>query len=226
MIQAGTQAVRSGVIASVSRPNSPPRLAGVLCASVVFFSIVAAAAFSVVYIVQDQRAIHRVSEVAGAEHIPTQADLGLPGGVIALQRVKDPGEFEAVLGFKPFIPKQLPDTTKSDLSLAITLPDDQGARVGRIGYSMSDTAIGGITGPTVVLMESVGKPAADASSQLMRLTGGNGRALAATIACRGLVIDVQLFFGPAPQPGEPFLTPYMTDVARTFLDGVNRKCGN
>jgi hypothetical protein len=214
------------VIASISRPNSPPRLLAVLAASIAFFAIVGAAAFAVVYIVQDQRAIHRVSAVAAATHIPTQSELGLPKGVIALQRVKDAGEFEQVLGFKPFIPKQLPDTTKDDLSLSITLPDDNGVRLGRIGYSMSDAAVEGITGPTVVLMESQGTPAPDAGSQLMRLTSGNGRALVATIACKGLVIDVQLFFGPAPQPGEPFLTPYMTGVGQEFLDGLNRQCGN
>lgn len=197
-----------------------------LAASVAFFATVGTAAFAVVYIVQDQRAVHRVSEVAAATHIPTQSELGLPKGVIALQRVKDAGEFEQVLGFKPFIPKQLPDTTKDDLSLSITLPDDNGVRLGRIGYSTSDTAVAGITGPTVVLMESQGAPAADANSQLMRLTGGNGRVLVATIGCKGLTLDVQLFFGPAPAEGEPFLTPYMTDVSQRFLDGLSRQCGN
>jgi len=214
------------VVASVSRPNSPKRLAGVFVASAAFFSIVAAAALSAIYVAQDQRAVHRVSQVAAAEHVPAQADLGLPSGVIALQRVKDADEFEAVLGFKPFIPKQLPETTRNDLSLAITLPDADGGRIGRVGYSMGGAAVDGITGPTVVLMESVGKPPADASRQLMRLTGGSGRALVATVACRGLVIDVQLFFGPAPQPGGPFLTPYMTAVGQKFLDGVNRQCGS
>ena len=57
------------------------------------------------------------------------------------------------------------------------------------------------------------------------MTDGTGRALAATLRCGDLVIDAQLYFGPDPQPSEPFITPYMTDVAQRFLDGVKRQCG-
>jgi hypothetical protein len=35
---------------------------------------------------------------------------------------------------------------------------------------------------------------------------------------------VQLYFGPAPGPDEPIVTPHMTAVAQEFLDGVNEQC--
>lgn len=225
MIQAGGGAVRSGVIA-LSTPNHPLRLAGFLAASVAFFAIVGAAAYSVMYIVRDQRS-GRVSEVLGAAVVPKQSDLHLPAGVLAVQRVASEGEFRQLAGFKPFIPGDLPEHTQDDLSLAVALPDDNGVRSGRVGFSAKDgaTAADGTTGPMVVLFEVQGQPGEGVDGELKRVTGGNGRALIATIGCRGLVIDVQSFFGPDPQPGEAFLTPYMTDTARRFLDGVKRQCG-
>ena len=56
------------------------------------------------------------------------------------------------------------------------------------------------------------------------MTGGNGRALVATIGCQDLTIHVQLYFGPDPKPDEPFVTPHMAAVAQEFLDGINEQC--
>jgi hypothetical protein len=224
VIQAGGAAVESGVIA-LSTPNHPLRLAGFLAASLAFFAIVATAVYAVTYVVQDQRS-GRVSEVLGTEVTPKQSDLHLPPGVIALQRVDNESEFKQLAGFKPFIPKELPENTQHDLSLSVALPDDNGVRTGRVGYSpKEDAAVDGITGPMVVLLEVQGKPGDGVDGELKRVTSGNGRALVATIGCRDLVIDVQLYFGPDPQPGKAFLTPYMTDTAQKFLDGVKRQCG-
>jgi hypothetical protein len=212
-------------VIALSTPNHPLRLAGFLAASAAFFAIVAAAAYSAIYIVQDQRSA-RVSEVLGADVTPKQSDMHLPPGILAVQRVENEKEFKQLAGFKPFIPKDLPENTEHDLSLAVALPDDNGVRTGRVGFSPKQGAdVDGITGPMVVLMEVQGKPGDGVDGELKRVTSGNGRALVTTIGCRGLVIDVQLFFGPDPKQDEPYLTPYMTDTAQNFLDGVKKQCG-
>lgn len=223
VIQARGGAVRSSVIA-LSTPNHPFRLAGFFAASLAFFAIVGGAAYAVTYIVQDQRAA-RVSEVLGAEAVPKQSDLDLPEGVIAVQRVSTEEEFEALAGFKPLIPNELPEQTEHDLVLAVALPNDYGVRTGRIGYSSKEGAdTGGITGPMVVLMEVRGLADDGIDGELRRVTSGNGRTLVATIGCGGLVIGVELYFGPDPQDGEAFLTPYMTDTAQKFLDSLKQQC--
>jgi hypothetical protein len=141
VIQARAGAVRSSVIA-LSTPNHPFRLAGFFAASLAFFAIVGGAAYAGAYIVQDQRSA-RVSEVLGSEAVPKQSDLDLPDGVIAVQRVSTEEEFEALAGFKPFVPDSLPEQTENDLVLAVALPDDNGVRSGRIGYSRKISWRGG-----------------------------------------------------------------------------------
>ncbi len=225
MIQAAAATVGSGVIA-LQRPNHPLRLFGILAASLAFFAIVGAAVVAVIYMVQDQRGAY-VNDVAGAAVEPTLSDLHLPDGLIAVHVVKDANEFKQLAGWKPFVPKTLPEGTQGDVSLAVSFPDDNGTRTGRVGYSpREDYDVGGITGPMVVILETKGTAGATIDGQLKRLTGGSGRAIAAAVPCGDLVLDVQLYFGPDPQPGEPFITPYMTDVAQKFLDGVNAQCRN
>jgi len=225
MIRTAGSAVRSGVI-GYSTPNHPLRLAGIFAASAAFFAIVAGAALAVTWVVQDQRSAGRSSAVLGTDAVPKQSELNLPKDAIAVQRVDDANAFKQLAGFKPFIPKTLPENTQNDLSLSVALPDDNGVRAGRVGYSAKDGAsVDGITGPLVVLWERQGPPGDTADGVVRRLTGGNGRALVAQIGCGGLVIAVQLFFGPAPAPGEAFLKPYISDAAQTFVDGSKRKCG-
>lgn len=226
MIQAGGGPVRSGVIA-LSRPNHPLRLVGIFAASVAFFAVVAAAAVALAYIVRTQRG-GPVSQVAGVSVDPKQSELNLPDGLVAWRRVQDADEFKQLAGFKPFVPQTLPEGTQPNPSLAVSFPDDNGTRVGRIGYSpRADYDANGITGPMVVIQEAKGTPGTGIDGELKRLTSGDGRALAATVACKkqGLVLDVQLYFGPPPAPGEPFITPSMTDVAQKFVDGVKAQCG-
>ncbi len=225
MIQAAAATVGSGVIA-LQRPNHPLRLFGILAASLAFFAIVGAAVVAVIYMVQDQRGAY-VNDVAGAAVEPTLSDLHLPDGLIAVHVVKDANEFKQLAGWKPFVPKTLPEGTQGDVSLAVSFPDDNGTRTGRVGYSpREDYNVDGITGPMVVILETKGTAGATIDGQLKRLTGGSGRAIAAAVPCGDLVLDVQLYFGPDPQPDEPFITPYMTDVAQKFLDGVNAQCRN
>lgn len=219
MIRTTTANVRQGVIA-VSTPNHPARLFALLAASVGFFAIVGAAAYAAIWMIQDQRSA-RVSEVAGISFKP---DVQIPGTIV-LQRVKGAGEFEDLSGFKPFIPNGLPEQTETEPALSLTLPDDNGKRVGRVGFSAKAGATtDGITGPLVVLIEAPGKPGDTVDGELKRITSGNGRTLAATLACGDLVIDMQMYFGPDPADGEPFLKPYMTSTAQSFVDSVKGQC--
>ncbi len=219
MIRTGTAGVRQGVIA-VSTPNHPARLLAVLAASAAFFAIVGTAAYAAVWMVQDQRS-SPAGEVAGISFTP---DVQIPGAIV-LQRVKGAGEFEELSGFKPFIPDELPGQTQTEPALSLTLPDENGKRVGRVGFSAKGgEATDGITGPMVVLIEAPGKPGAGVDGELKRNTSGNGRMLVTTLACGDLVIDVQMYFGPDPAEGEPFVKPYMTATAQSFVDGVKRQC--
>lgn len=222
VIQAASTTVRSGVIAA-SKPNSALRLVSMLAGSLMFFGILASAAVAVLYILHDQRS-SPAGGVAGAAVEPTQSDLNLPPGLVPWHRVADAGEFQTLIGFAPFVPKDLPVTTQGDASLAVSFPDDAGHRTGRVGFSSKDAAVDGITGPTIVLMEAAGAPGDTVDGGLSRITTGAGRALAATFPCGGLVIDLQFYFGPAPQEGEAFLTPYMTGVAQKFLDSAKGQC--
>jgi hypothetical protein len=208
-------------VIAISTPDHPLRLAGVLAASISFFAVVGAAIFAAAWMLEDQRSPH-ADEVLGAAVTPK---IDLPGGLIAVQRVNSLDEFQQLAGFKPFIPMYVPGSTQNDFTLALTMPDDAGRRIGRVGYSSKGIAdADGITGPTVVLAEAPGAPGANADPRLQRMTGGSGRALAATIGCQGLTVDVQLYFGPPPQPDEPFVTPHMVAVAQEFLDGLNEQC--
>jgi hypothetical protein len=221
VIQASQHSVRWSVIA-LSSPNHPFRLLSVLAASVAFFAIVGGAIFAGVWIVDDLRKPTFTNQVLG-----TSARPDLPPGIIAVQRVNSIKEFEALGGFSPFIPMYVPGSTQHDFTLSLTLPDDDGNRIGRVGYSPKDTPdADGIIGPTVVLVEAPGTPGRGADPNLQRVTTGNGRQLAATIGCQGLTVDVQMYFTPAPVGDQPFVTPHMLAVAQEFLDGLNEQCAN
>ncbi len=221
MSQFAAAGVRLGVVARTT-PNHPLRLAGVFGASVAFFAIVASAAGATAWVVQDARSSHAAGPTTA---VPTQAEMQLPKGVIALQHAADADEFKQLAGFKPFVPKQLPEHTRDDLSLSVALPDDNGVRAGRVGFSANDAeGPDGITGPTVVLWETMGAPDASAGGEFEQIAGAKSRVLVATIACRDLTLKMELYFHPAPAPGEPLVTPYISATAASFLDGVREQC--
>jgi hypothetical protein len=207
-------------VIAVSTPNHPVRLLGLLAASAAFFAIVGAAAYAAMWMIDDQRS-SPVSQVAGVSFTP---DVQIPGAIV-LQRMADAGEFEDLSGFKPFIPSALPEQTQDVPALSLTLPDENGKRVGRVGFSAKDgVTTDGISGPLVVLIEAPGTAGATVDGELKRITSGNGRTLAATLPCGDLVVDVQMYFGPDPADGEPFVKPYMTATAQSFVDAVRREC--
>lgn len=207
------------------RPARPLRLLAVLAASVAFFAIAAAALYALLWVIDDLRDGGRTGQVAGIEYTPKQSDFKLPDGVLAVQRVPDEATFEQLAGFAPFVPADVPSTTSSQAVLAVTFPDDAGNRIGRVGFAArDDAAVDGVIGPLVVLMESPPGFGKDADGVLRRLTSGAGRALVATLPCRGLVVELQMYFQPDPRPGEEPVTPYMTSVGQRYLDNIKSAC--
>ena len=75
-----------------------------------------------------------------------------------------------------------------------------------------------------MLVEARGEPGDGVDAAIKRLTSGNGRTIVATFECGDLVIEAQMYFNPGPDRGEEFVTPYMRQTARDFLDGMLRQC--
>jgi hypothetical protein len=183
--------------------------------------IVVMAVISVRYIIEDQRDT-AVSRVAGASDQPGNVEA--PEGLIIVIPVDDAAQFEDLAGFAPFVPASLPASSETTPKFAVSQPDENGFRVGRVAYSAREGwSAYGITGPVIVIGQAQGAPGEGVDGQLKRIITG-GRALAATLPCGDIVLDVQLYFGPDPADGEPIVTAYMRDVAVRFIDGINAQC--
>ncbi|MEX2245656.1 MAG: hypothetical protein WEC75_03125 [Dehalococcoidia bacterium] len=205
----------------LAEPRHPLRLAGVLAASAAATALVLGAALAAAYIVRDLRGDAVAPAATGG------ADFALPEGMVVVSLLDDAGDFRDATGFKPLVPKHLPATTDDEPHYAATQPDARGVRVGQVRFASKKDAAGegGITGPTIVLVEAKGAPGEGIDEELKRIVAGNARAVAATIVCGDLVVDVQLYFGPDAAVGEPFVTPWMTSVAGEFVDGLREQCG-
>ncbi len=208
----------------LAQPNHPARLAALFVGTAVAVSLVAAAAISVYFIVQDQRDT-RVSRVAGASMVP-DSNIVAPEGLIVVTQVETPEQFEELAGFAPFVPDDLPASSDTTPNFAVTQPDENGFRVGRVGFSAREGwSADGIGGPVIVIGQAKGAPGDGVDGQLKRIVGGS-RALVATLACGDLVLDVQMYFSPEAKDDEPIVTPYMHGVATKFIDGIRKQCGS
>lgn len=204
-------------VSVLSQPNHPLRLAWLFATSVLVTGIIATAGAAVLYIVQQERTPAAPALEGGSVEAPE--------GLIIVLPVEDAKEFEDMTGFEPFIPERLPAATDTTPVMAVTLPDEEGNRVGRISFAQkSDEPTEGFTGPIVVLAQAKGKPGEGVDGVLKRVTSGTGRTVVATIPCGDLVIDIQLYFGPAPQVGDVFVTPYMHEVSTQFVDDMKAQC--
>lgn len=219
MIQHPAAGVDLGV-SVLARPNHPARLATMFAASIGASVVIAMAAYALVWMAQDMRGAHD----APAATLDTVPNIAVPNGVVVVQKAKDAREFEKLTGFAPFVPATLPRHTTPGPSFAVTLPDDNGRRVGRVAFAAEPGAQDqGIGGPLLVLIEAPGAPGAGVDG-LLKQSATGGRMLVATIACRGLVIDAQMYFTPPAAVGEPAITPYMLDVGQRYLASLNEEC--
>jgi hypothetical protein len=184
-------------------------------------SIVAAALVSMLFIIHDQR--DNAADSIAAPVAPG-GQVEAPGGLVVVRPVESASDFEDLTGFAPFVPDSLPPASDPTPKFAVAQADANGLRAGRVAFSSRPGwSAYGITGPVVVIEEAKGAPGAGVDGKLKTL--GNGtRALAATLPCGDLVLDVQLYFGPDAAPGEELVTPYMRDVATQLVDGIRMQC--
>jgi hypothetical protein len=164
-----------------------------------------------------------IGRVAGTSALP-DSNIKAPEGLIVVIPVENAEEFEKLAGFAPFIPQRVPSSTDATPKFAVTQPDENGLRVGRVAFSAKqDVSVDGVSGPVIVIGEAYGQPGEGVDGELKRLVSG-GRAIVATLGCGDLVIDVQLYFSPEPAEGEEIVTPYMRGVARGFIDDIKAQC--
>jgi hypothetical protein len=209
-------------MAVLAQPNHPARLLALFAASLAVCGLIALAAYAGVWIWRDASG-GETSRVAGIGALP-QDNVKAPEGLMIVIPVDDPAEFEALTGFPPFVPERVPASTDATPKFAVTQPDEEGKRVGRVAFSANpDVVVDGVSGPVVVIAEAQGKPGVGVDGEIKRITSG-GRALVSTLACGGLVLDVQLYFSPEPAKDEPVVTPYMRNLAVDFIGKVKEQC--
>jgi hypothetical protein len=146
-----------------------------------------------------------------------------PEGLMIVIPVDSAEEFEALTGFAPFIPKRVPSSNEPSPKLAVTQPDETGARMGRVAFSAKrDSLHDGVSGPVIVISQARGKAGAGVDGVVKRMQ--STRALVATLPCGGLVLDVQLYFSPEPATGEEIVTPWMRSVGEGFVADLKEQC--
>jgi hypothetical protein len=207
----------------LAQPNHPVRLAAFFFGTIAAFAIVLSAALAAYYVWLEETQ-SSVGRVAGTSDAP-DGNIDTPGGVVVVIPVETRAEFEELAGFPPFVPDRVPASTDGTPKFAVTEPDANGLRVGRVAFSSKpDVEVEGISGPVIVIGEAYGTPGEGVDGEIKRIEGA-GRTLAATMPCGDLVIDVQMYFSPAtPADGEELITPYMRDLAKGFVDGIKAQC--
>jgi hypothetical protein len=201
----------------LATPNHPARLLSLFGASAGLTALVALAAGALLYVIDDLRGGAPASFVMGNVTAPEGLEFVIP--------LEDEIEFRELAGFKPFVPERVPSTTDPVPHFAVSPADENGARIGRVAFSPKDgAAVDGITGPIVVVVQREMDAPDSADGGLRQLTAPNTRGITAQLPCGDLVLDVQLFFGPEAADGEPAITPYMQDVAASFVATVQEQC--
>jgi len=203
----------------LTQPNHPARLFALFAATLAAVGVFASAIYAGTYVWQDLTS--GSDSPAAAAVAPPGVDT--PEGLVVLIPVDDAAAFKAATGFAPFVPERVPAGTDAVAKFAVTQPDENGRQLGRVGFSSKrGYEKEGISGPVVVVAEGKGKPGAGVDGELKQLAGG--RALSATFACGDLVLDVQLYFGPDIANGEAAITPYMREVASSFVSDIRDQC--
>jgi hypothetical protein len=191
----------------VLRSQQPLRLFGVFAAALGAFALIAAAAYAVLYIVENETA-------KPAPPPAPAADFDLPQGMVVI-RPTDLGEWEEVLGFAPVVAAELPDGVV-DMPLYFLQPPDATFGVaGHVRYAYMDGR------PAISLIEQVG--GLDTDSPMKAVESADTRVHIVNLPCGEIVIQAQMFFqgdGPdAPTPKDSSAT------AGAFFDSLRDHCG-
>jgi hypothetical protein len=204
-------------------PNHPARLLSLFASTVAFCALVGAAIGALLYVVNDARR----GGAGGAAPAPlSDGGVQAPDGLEVVRIVDSAGEFEELTGFAPFVPERVPATTGPMPNFAVSQPDAEGHRAGRVAFSINTGRdVDGITGPIVVIVQSDHVSYGDDGGALRQLTQPDTRGIVSALSCGDLSLEVQLFFGPNAADGEPVITPYMQEVARDFVARVREQCG-
>jgi len=198
----------------------PLRLTGLFLASLAIFATIAAAAVAVLYIVADQRE----SEVT-VFSLEAGGNVTAPEGLIVLIDLASEEQFEELLGFAPFIPAAVPETTAPGARLYATQPDAQGLRSGYIQFAASGGASSqGVAGPTIRLIETRASVDAEHAGELRGLTSDGQRTIISDVACGDLALRIELFFNVDAGADEQGAGSYMRAVAASFVERVQAQC--
>lgn len=206
----------------LTQPNHPARLAALFASALAACGVIALAAYAAAWMWHDERSEERTSRVAGISASPAD-NVKAPEGLMIVIPVDSAGEFEALTGFAPFIPERVPSSNEPAPKLAVTQPDETGARMGRVAFSAKrDSLHDGVSGPVIVISQARGKAGDGVDGVLKRMQ--STRALVATFPCGDLVLDVQLYFSPEPAAGEEIVTPWMRSVGEGFVGDLKDQC--
>jgi hypothetical protein len=207
-------------VSVLSQPNHPARLVGVAVAAFVLAAVMFAAALAGALVVDDMRGGSAPAET------PLAPDIRVPEGFRVVVQLESADDVRAMAGFAPFVPERVPSTTDPVPHFAVTPEDEHGERIARVAFSAQPEGVDGITGPLIVLEQTDEFDAAALDTELKRLVASDARAVTAQFSCGDLAVTAAFYFQPAPLDGEPVITPYMTDIARSSLDAMQRQCAD
>jgi len=207
------------VIRVLSQPNHPARLAAIFLGALAILAIVASAAYAGAWVWSDITA----DPAPAPGGVIGSADVETGDGLVVLTPVEDAAAFEERTGFAPFVPERVPEGTEPMPSFAVTPPNEEGERIGRVAFSARrGYEREGLSGPVVVISQGKGAPGDGVNGALRQI--GDGRALASAFPCGDLVLDVQLYFSPDDVSGPAAITPYMRELAEDYVRGIMRDC--
>jgi hypothetical protein len=191
----------------VLRPNHPARMAGVFVAAVSAFALVAAAAYAVLYIIDN--------ETQSSVTPQTGANFDLPEGMVAI-RPTDVEEWESELGFEPVLAGELPAGVIDDPLYFLQPPSEEFGVAGHVRYAYEDGR------PAISLVEQ--SAGFDVSSPMKAIESESTRVHLVNLACGDIVIQAQMFFRAdgvdAPEPKET------SAIAASFFEALTRQCGS
>jgi hypothetical protein len=125
----GTVARSDPQMSVITQSNHPARLLTMFGGALAFAAIVASALYAAIWMVQDMRAPETVTRTIGS------GDITASGGVQVVLPLESADEFEQLAGFAPFVPERVPANTIGDPKYAVTPPEAEGHRVGRVAFS-------------------------------------------------------------------------------------------
>jgi hypothetical protein len=195
------------VVVPASR-HHPARLVGVFFGGIAAFGLIAAAAYAVIYIVDNE-----TSNTPPPVPAPA-ANLDLPAGMVVI-RPTVVEEWRDVLGFDPVLPEVLPQDVINTPLYFLQPQDAEFGSAGHVRYAYADGT------PAIALIEQLGGLKTD--SPMKVLESGGTRVHIANMPCGDIVIQAQMFFAidvtdpPAPADttaaAEAFVTPLRDQCA-------------